>query len=195
MSPEDRRALLDLFKGLEERSGERLVTGSTAAFPDIKRPNKSMTWKRAARLSEEALNLTRSREGLVEFERFFQDAAYEDECEQIYAKYLALTGTIVRGLVQRTVYKTSRLYDFGGGRLLEGDEVLCRRQKLVIVALEYEVEAVLPVEECLRDDHFAINDFVDAEIIGVYKSPHGPVIVLSRARSSFLRLIREQSFA
>ncbi len=89
----------------------------------------------------------------------------EHKREAVFALYRPRQGTIVRGLVQRVV---------------DGD---------VYVALEYDIEAVLPRDERAPGDVFAINDTLDAELLAVAKAPHGPMLVLSRSRASYVRAL------
>ncbi len=97
--------------------------------------------------------------------RVIAQRVLEHERERVWAKYRPLQGTIVRGLVQRIVHGA------------------------IYVVFDDGHEGVLPANERSPRDNFAINDWLEAELLAVYKTPRGPALILSRSRGSFVRAL------
>ncbi|MBK8870394.1 MAG: transcription termination/antitermination protein NusA [Elusimicrobia bacterium] len=92
----------------------------------------------------------------------------ETQRESLYNEYKPKEGTMINGTVLRFLSRN------------------------IVVDLGRGSEAIMPVREQVRREHWAVGDRIRALILKVERSHRGPEIVLSRAHPDFVKRLFEQ---
>jgi N utilization substance protein A len=92
----------------------------------------------------------------------------ETQRESLYNEYKPKEGTMINGTVLRFLSRN------------------------IVVDLGRGSEAIMPVREQVRREHWAVGDRIRALILKVERSHRGPEIVLSRAHADFVKRLFEQ---
>jgi N utilization substance protein A len=92
----------------------------------------------------------------------------ETQRETLYTEYKPKEGTMINGTVLRFLSRN------------------------IVVDLGRGSEAMMPVREQVRREHWAVSDRIRALILKVERSQRGPEIILSRAHPDFVKRLFEQ---
>jgi N utilization substance protein A len=92
----------------------------------------------------------------------------ETQRESLYTEYKPKEGTMINGTVLRFLSRN------------------------IVVDLGRGSEAIMPVREQVRREHWAVSDRIRALILKVERSQRGPEIILTRAHPDFVKRLFEQ---